>query len=258
VTAEQRAAAGLLVRSFAGRDGVELAWRETGAGRPVVLLHGLFGNGAMLADGRLARSLAAAGRRVILPDLRAHGASGHPHDPACYPPDVLADDGLALIEQLGLDDYDLGGYSLGGKLVLRLLARGARPARAFVGGQGADALDAESSRTGRYRELLETMASGNADPDSPAAGMARWLAQAGTDPRAVGLLLGTMVSTPRGVLRQVTVPVLIVTGDRDSRGATAGELAGLLPDARVVTVPGDHESTADAPELAAAVLDFLG
>ena len=44
-----------------------------------------------------------------------------PHDPLSYPPDVLADDGLALIDWLGLDDYDLGGYSLGGRIVLRML-----------------------------------------------------------------------------------------------------------------------------------------
>ena len=57
--------------------------------------------------------LAGQGYRVILPDLRGHGDSARPHDPAAYPPDALADDGLALIEQLGLTDYDLGGYSLG-------------------------------------------------------------------------------------------------------------------------------------------------
>jgi len=47
------------------------------------------------------------------------------HDPAAYPPDVLADDGLALVEHLGLGDgdYDLGGYSLGARIVVRMLAR---------------------------------------------------------------------------------------------------------------------------------------
>ncbi len=111
---------GLPVYHFPGRDGAELAWREMGAGRPLVLLHGLLGSGAQLADSGPARALAAQGHRVILPDLRGHGDSARPHDPACYPPDVLADDGLALIGHLGLDDYDLGGYSLGGRLVLRL------------------------------------------------------------------------------------------------------------------------------------------
>jgi hypothetical protein len=46
-----------------------------------------------------------------------HGDSAKPHDAAAYPPDVLVDDGLALIVQLGLTDCDLGGYSLGGLTV---------------------------------------------------------------------------------------------------------------------------------------------
>src|SRR5580693_7378751 len=120
------------VRRFLGRDGAELAWREIGDGRPVVLLHGLMGSGALMASNGPARAIAARNYRVILPDLRGHGDSGRPHDPACYPADVLADDGLALIDHLGLDDYHLGGYSLGGRLVLRLLVRGARPGRAVV------------------------------------------------------------------------------------------------------------------------------
>lgn len=148
--------------SLPGRDGVELAWREMGAGRPLVLLHGLLGSGAQLAGSGPARVLAAQGYRVILPDLRGHGDSARPHDPACYPPDVLAGDGLALTGHLGLDDYDLGGYSLGGRLVLRLLVRGARPGRAVAGGQGLDALDQESGRTDGHRRVLTALARGEA------------------------------------------------------------------------------------------------
>ena len=33
-----------------------------------------------------AARIAAAGFRVIMPDLRAHGLSGRPHDPEYYPP----------------------------------------------------------------------------------------------------------------------------------------------------------------------------
>ena len=169
---------GLAVHRFAGRDGVELAWREIGDGRPLVLVHGLMGSGEHLAGHDLVRAAAGRGHRVILPDLRGHGSSGRPHDPARYPPDVLASDGLALIEHLGLDDYDLGGYSLGGRVVLRLLVRGARPARAFVGGQGLDALDASTDRTGGYRQLLSEVARGEAfEAGSPRAAMAAWLAE---------------------------------------------------------------------------------
>jgi pimeloyl-ACP methyl ester carboxylesterase len=40
----------LAAHRFASFDGAELAWHETGAGRPLVLLHGLFASGAQLAD----------------------------------------------------------------------------------------------------------------------------------------------------------------------------------------------------------------
>ena len=87
-----------------------------------------------MVDTGIAGRIAGRGYRVILPDLRGHGASARPHDAAAYPPDALADDGLALIEHLGLTGYDLGGYSLGGRTVIRILARGATPGRANVGG----------------------------------------------------------------------------------------------------------------------------
>src|SRR5580693_8036871 len=249
----------LPVHLFSGLDGVELAWREVGSGRPFVLLHGLMGSGALLASQSLVPALAGRGFRVILPDLRGHGSSGGPHDAACYPPDILADDVLALIGHLGLDDYDLGGYSMGGKLVLRLLARGARPARAVVGGQGLDALDAESDRTEGHRRILAAVADGAALPaGSPQEATAGWIKQSGVDARAVGFVLGTFVPTAADALLSVSVPTLVIVGDRDSRGAWADSLAALLPHGQLVFVPGDHVTALGAPEFTAAVLEFLG
>lgn len=248
----------LTVRRFRARDGVELAWREIGDGRPVVLLHGLMGSGALMASHGPARAIAAGGYRVILPDMRGNGDSGRPHDPARYPPDVLADDQLALIEHLGLGAYHLGGYSMGGKVVLRLLARGARPTGAIVGGQGLDALDAQSDRTDGHRRLLAAVANGDAfEPGSPEEGIAQWVRQTGADPRAVLLVLDSFVATQKEALREVPTPTLVVVGDADSRGASAGELAALLPNGRVVRVPGDHGTAVAAPEFTDAVLNFL-
>lgn len=256
---EQRIATELPVHRFTAEDGTELAWREVGSGPTVVVLHALFGSGAGLAGQAWVRAIVDQGHRVVLPDLRGHGESGGPHDPGRYPPDVLAADGLALLAHLGLTDYALAGYSLGGKLVLRLLARGARPARAVVVAQGLDALDAESDRTDGHRRVLTAVARGDTFPaGSPEEGMARWVAQGGVDPLAVRYVLDTMVATPPAALREVPTPVLIAVGEGDSRSGSAAELAGLLPNGRLALVPGDHGTVLAAPEFSAAVLDFLG
>ena len=122
-------------------DGVELAFHELGEGRPVILLHGLF------SDARTnwikfgsAERIAAAGFRVIMPDLRAHGNSGKPHDPANYPHGVLARDLRELIAHLGLDSFDLGGFSLGGRTVVEAVGEGLRPCKAVLGGMGIEGL----------------------------------------------------------------------------------------------------------------------
>jgi pimeloyl-ACP methyl ester carboxylesterase len=243
--------------SFPGRDGQRLIYRTIGEGRPVVLLHGFMGSGLEFLRGGLAAALAAGGYRVIAPDLRGHGDSARPHDPAAYPPDVLADDGLALAGFLQLGDYDLGGYSLGGRVVLRMLARGARPARAFIGGQGLDALGGPTSRTGGYRRALTAIASGQRlEPGSADAMMADWVTQAGADPQALLHVLDTFAETPGAALAQIATPVLVVAGDEDERQAP--ELAAALPGARYVAVPGNHATALLSPELPAAVLAFLG
>jgi pimeloyl-ACP methyl ester carboxylesterase len=244
------------VGTFPGRDGLKLAYRSIGEGRPIVLLHGFTGSGLQFLEHGLAATLAGHGYRVIVPDLRGHGDSARPHDPAAYPPDVLADDGLALIDFLELRDYDLGGYSLGGRIVLRMLARGARPARAIIGGQGLDALGGPTSRTGGYRRMLTAIASGDRlEPGSPGAMPADWLAKSGADPLALLHVLGTFVATPDTTLAEITTPKLVVAGDQDER--QAAELAAVLPEGRYVQVPGDHATALLGPELGAAILAFL-
>jgi pimeloyl-ACP methyl ester carboxylesterase len=243
--------------TFPGRDGLALAYRSVGDGRPLVLLHGFTGSARLFLQGGLPAALAANGYRVIVPDLRGHGDSARPHDPAAYPPDVLADDGLALVDFLQLRDYDLGGYSLGAKVVLRMLARGARPARAIIAGQGLDALDGSTSRTGGYRRMLAAIARGDhLEPGSPEAMQADWLAQSGADPQALLHVLDTSVETPGTALAAITTPTLVVAGEEDER--QAAELAAALPAARYVPVPGNHLTALLGPELPAAILAFLG
>ena len=243
---------------FAGRDGLDLAFFEIGAGRPLILLPGFAGAASRGLEYGPAPALAEQGHRVILPDFRGHGESSTSHDPAAYPPDVLADDGLALIDHLGLGpgEYDLGGYSLGARIVVRMLARGAEPGRAVVAGQGLAKVSGPQGG-GVTERALTALVDGTAlDPGAPDAKLAHWVGQVGADPRALLLMMGSLVPTPEDELRRITTPTLVVIGDQDER-ADADELAALLPAGRYTRVPGGHGDAFATQEFTAAMTAFL-
>lgn len=240
---------------FRGMDGVRLAYQVIGEGRPLILMHGYTGRGAHWVDSGIAARLAGRGRRVIMPDMRGHGQSARPHDAASYPPDVLADDGLALIDQLGLTDYDLGGYSLGGRTVVRLLARGATPRRAVVGGQGLDAILHTVGRGGLYRKVLNGF--GTFEPGSPEQQMEDWVRAGGGDPAALLLILDTFVNTTDEELATIKTPVLVLTGAQDGHNATARALAEALTNGRYTGLPGNHVTALTSPEFEKALAGFL-
>src|SRR5215472_2445430 len=200
---------------FAGRDGVELAWHEIGSSRPLILLPGFGGTGYRMLEHGPAGTLAVHGHRVVLPDFRGYGDSAKPRDPAGYPPDVLADDGFALVEHLGLGDgdYDLGGYSLGARIVVRMLVRGAKPGRAIVAGQGLAKVSGPQGGGQNHRVLSALVDGVPIEPDSADAPLARWISSAGADAQALLHLMNSLVPTPEEALRQITIPMLIAIGD---------------------------------------------
>ncbi len=246
----------LPVHHFRSFDGVELAWREMGEGRPLVLIHGYFSTATVnwVRYGHAAK-IAAKGYRVIMPDLRGHGDSAKPHDPAAYPRDALADDGFALIEHLGLTDYDLGGYSLGGRTTMRMLARGARPGKAIVAGMGLDGIVNTAGRGAHFRRVLTNL--GTFERGSP-----EWMAEAflktvNGDPVALLNVLETFVDTPREAVEAIAMPVLVVAGVDDDDNGSAEALARLLPRGEHGVIPGNHMSAVTRPELGTAIADFL-
>ena len=90
---------------------------DQGQGRPLVILHGLFGtldNWQTLAR----RWATEAGLRVVSVDLRNHGRSFHSPEHTYA---VMAQDVLALFDHLQLGpDTTLMGHSMGGKVAMRL------------------------------------------------------------------------------------------------------------------------------------------
>jgi pimeloyl-ACP methyl ester carboxylesterase len=242
--------------TFTARDGIELAWRELGAGRPLVLIHGYFSNAQInwLRYGH-ARLLADAGFRVIMPDLRGHGQSGKPHDPACYPPDRLADDGFDLVAHLGLADYDLAGYSLGGRTAVRMLVRGAAPGRVVLCGMGLDGILDTHGRGGYFRNVLTNL--GGFERGTPEWMTEAFLKTTGGDPQALLLVLDTFVDTSEAELAAIAAPALVVTGEEDDDNGSGEALAEAIPGARFQSIPGNHMSAVMKPELGQAIAAFL-
>ncbi|ATY11508.1 alpha/beta hydrolase [Amycolatopsis sp. AA4] len=240
------------VHRFRARDGLELAYRELGQGTPVVLLHGFTSSGEAWLRGGLAAQLAERGFRVLLPDFRGHGASPQPDDPGRYPPDVLVDDGLAFVEQLGLTGYALGGYSLGARVALRMVVRGARPSRMLLGGQGLAAMQ-RGGEGGPLHRVLSALTEGRTVEPADAQ-TAYWIGRLGADPHALMHVLRSVVPTDN--LAALGIPALVAVGSEDAGHADAEPLARLL-DAEFTWVPGDHYSASAAPEFAAAAVRFF-
>ena len=243
-------------RFFDSFDGTRLAWREVGEGRAVVLLHGYFSDAHTnwIRYGHAA-AIAARGFRVIMPDLRAHGSSDKPHDLAAYPPDALTRDGHALVEHLGLIDYDLGGYSLGARTASRMLCTGAGPRRVIFCGMGLAGLVESDRRVDHFRHILTNLG-------SHPRGSPEWLAEAFLkttkgDPQALLGILSTFVDTPREALAGFLQPALVVCGVEDFDNGSARDLADALPSATYTEVPGGHMSSVTKPELGQAMADFL-
>ena len=244
------------VHYWKASDGIELAFHEMGEGRAVVLLHGLFSDAVMnwIKFGHAAR-IARDGFRVIMPDLRAHGLSGRPHEPEYYPPGILARDLRELIAHLGLTDFDLGGFSLGARTTVEGIGEGLRPRRAVLGGAGLEGLRHWQRRKHFFLEAIELF-------DRVPRGDPHWLSiqfmkSQKVDRVSAGLLLESFADAFMEWLQAFTMPTLVVCGSEDDDNGSAADLAAALPDAIFREVPGTHMSSVTRPELGEAIAAFL-
>src|SRR5580698_9273503 len=106
--------------AFRAGDGTELAYHVQGDGTPLVCLPG-----GPMRDSAYFGDLGglAAGRRLIMLDLRGTGQSAVPADPASYRCDRLVDDVAALQEYLDLERIDVLAHSAGANIVVQYAAR---------------------------------------------------------------------------------------------------------------------------------------
>jgi pimeloyl-ACP methyl ester carboxylesterase len=220
---------------------------------PVVLVHGWGGSfAATWQRSGFTELLADAGRPVIGVDLLGHGEAPKPHEPEAY-----ADLTGRIEDALPADPVDAVGFSLGALTLLRLAIR--RPEafrRIVVAGIGRSAFERDDVVRARVLAGLD----GTAEPEDNLARLfAQYADQPGNDRLALAAVMrrdDATALTP-DALAAVTVPVLVVLGDRDFAGP-ADPLVEALPDARLVTLRNvDHFATPESFGFIDATLEFL-
>jgi pimeloyl-ACP methyl ester carboxylesterase len=145
------------------RAGVRLALEDAGAGKPIVLLHGLTATRRYVVMG--SRALERSGHRVIAYDARGHGRSSPAPDPRAYSHQDLALDLLAVLDSLEIERAVLAGASMGAHTLLSLaLAHPERVAGLVVVTPAYDPeLIDDARRLARWDALAEGLRRGGVD-----------------------------------------------------------------------------------------------
>jgi pimeloyl-ACP methyl ester carboxylesterase len=247
--------------------GLSLAYDDVAPGGipagTVVLVHGFATN----RDENWRRlgwltALERKGYRAVALDLRGHGESDKPHDPAAYGRAQMAGDIVGLIDHLELGRVDLLGYSMGAHLSLAVaLDAPGRVNNLILGGVGGRLLTGEP-----LSQTPMTMAEALAveDPvvitDPILRGFRLFAENQGEDRVALAACSQGRGEGGRSAdhLWGLAVPTLVVAGSRDEIAGDPQALADAIPGAKSVTLPAcDHFTAIPHALFKAAVFDFL-
>ncbi len=247
-------------------DGVEIAFAERGAGRPIVLLMGLSLPGSVWRH--RAEELAERDFRVVVPDNRGTGGSDAPLPP--YSMAEIAGDVVAVMDEAGLDSAIVCGVSFGGMVAQHLVLDHPRrvdglmlvsttcgfppgrlprptaiwlllkmvfaPESVTVG--ETRRLLAHADSTERLHAFLERVDDVMADSPTPTSA-------------TLGQLAAVLAHHTGRRLREIRVPTRVITGDADVLVPPENSeiLAARIPAARLRVIPrGGHIAIHEHPE----------
>ena len=233
-------------------DDIEMYYAVYGEGEPVLLIHGGLGNADVW--GFQVEAL-AEDHQVIVADSRGHGRSTRSEKPFGYA--LMADDYLALLDHLKIDQVALVGWSDGGIIGLDIAIRHPERLRrlfAFAANYTPDGVKAtvgDDPTFGAYVERAgEDYARLSPTPDEFDAFVEQ-----------ISMMWATEPNYTQDQLRAITVPTVIFDGDHDEaiEPEHTAEMAELIPDARLAIMPdASHFAMWQKPEeFNATVLDFL-
>lgn len=215
--------------------GVKIFYTEQGAGPPVVLVHGYLASGALNWGVPGVSKLLAPDYRLIVLDNRGHGNSDKPRDVAEYG-ETMAEDVVRLLDHLKISKAHVVGYSMGGMITLKLLAK--HPDR-----------------------LLSGVVAGMGWREPGIVG--GFLAEAGEkltdlEPRRACALGFPQLGITREELAGIKTPMTMVIGANDGLKRGVDNLSAVRADVPVVVVPeANHMTCIFKPEFRDAIKEFL-
>jgi pimeloyl-ACP methyl ester carboxylesterase len=244
------------------RDGVSIYYEVHGSGPPLLLTHGYSSTSAMW-HGQI--EALSKHHKLVLWDMRGHGQSDYPDDPAAYSEALTIADMAALLDEIGANNAIVGGLSLGGYMSLAFYRAHPQRVRALLiidtgpGFKKDDARDAWNKRafeTGERfeREGLAVLKAGSRERSTVTHRDALGLARA-----ARGMLTQRDARVIE-LLPNIKVPSLVVVGADDAPFLAASDyMAAKIPAAKKVVIPAaGHAVNIDQPQaFIEAVLPFL-
>lgn len=258
---------------FTTHDGLAIAYRVSGHGRPVVLIHGFIvtstvnfathyaydGSGQLEATAgpTVESALLDAGFQVVMYDLRGHGQSAKPHDPGCYSMDAHAGDVQALAGHLSLDRPAVVGYSLGSMIAGRLLSLPWVSAAALCG-TDSSLVEGKEDLSDGWADLARCFSEGCWGDYPDLEGYRRVAELIGSDFIALGAVARGVRGVPKAILSAATMPVLILNGGADDGAADEHDLTPFVSGARrAVAGDGDHLTAWSDPLFHSELASFL-
>src|SRR5262245_39272626 len=234
-------------------NGITIRYDVTGSGPAVLLTHGFSSTGRAWDD----QHRALDRYRVTSWDMRGHGETESPSDPAQYSHDLTVADMHGLLRHLGVERAVIGGLSLGGTMSLAFYRRHPEMVRALVicdsgpGYRNAEARadwnrGAQAGAEDVEARGLEVLNRGSRDMRES---VQRHRSAQGLAHAARGMLAQRDASIIDS-LPDVRVPTLVIVGDQDGPFIAPCEyMAKKIPGARLEVIKdAGHSSNLDQPE----------
>ena len=260
-------------------NGVTYRVERQGCGPAVLFLHGFTGS----TDTWVPHLDALEAFTTLRIDFLGHGASDAPGDPQRYGAEACIDDVLALLDRLGVQRFAVAGYSMGGRVAMRIALRAQERVWALVLESTSPGIPEAAERQARARQ--DAMLAARIRKEGVASFVDHWesiplfssqsrlpgkIRQALRSQRlkntAEGLansLEGLGAGTQEPVLqsmRDLHLPVLLLAGELDPRYCSiADEMSAVLPCNRLLVVPGAGHAVhlEQPPAFDEAVAGFL-